>query len=244
MFEERDRVALPAMRPPKGPSAKVRDAWRARLGTGKALDEAEGLALLADYGIPVPKMQVVESVADAVKAAKAMGYPVALKTAKKGVAHKSDVGGVKLNIKDAKAVKAAYAELKKKLGPRVLVAKMAPPGVEMALGVVVDPQFGPLILIAAGGILIELLGDRRMALPPFDAAAARRDIDRLKARKLLDGMRGAKRSDIKAFAETAARLSVLAHELGDLLSELDVNPVIVSPKGCVAVDALVVPKKR
>ncbi len=239
---ERDRASWPALRPPKGPGAKVRDRWRARLAEPRGLDEAEALGLLADYAIAVPKLRVVEGADEALKAARAVGYPVALKTAMPGIAHKSDVGGVKLGLKDAKAVKGAYAELRKSLGPRVVVAAMAGKGVEMALGVVLDAQFGPLVMIGAGGILIELLGDRRMAHPPFDAVAARRDIDRLKARKLLDGMRGAPPADVRAFAEIAARLSVLASELGDLLAELDVNPVIVGAKGAVAVDALVVTK--
>jgi acyl-CoA synthetase (NDP forming) len=241
-FAHRDWRQLPPLKPPKGPVAKVRETWRARLAEGRPLDEAEGLALLAAYGIPVPKFTVAESEADALKAARAIRYPVALKTAMPGIAHKSDVGGVKLGIRDAKALKAAYRELRRKLGPRAIIAEMAGKGVEMALGVIVDAQFGPLVMIGAGGILIELLGDRRMAYPPFDAAAARRAIDRLKVRKLLDGMRGAPKSDVRAFAETAARLSVLASDMGDLLAELDVNPVIVGPKGAVAVDALVVTK--
>jgi acyl-CoA synthetase (NDP forming) len=118
---------------------------------------------------------------------------------------------------------------------------MAPPGVEVALGVVRDPTFGPLVLVAAGGVLVELLHDRKLALPPIDEDAARRLIDRLAIRPLLDGLRGAPPSDVDALARAASRLSVLALELGDLIAELDVNPVIVSPSGCVAVDALIVP---
>ena len=112
----------------------------------------------------------------------------------------------------------------------------------MALGVTIDPQFGPLVMVAGGGALIELLRDRRYALPPLDARAARRMIDALASRPLLDGARGAPAADIDALAEAAARLSVLAVELGDRIAEVDVNPVIVSAKGCVAVDALVVPR--
>jgi len=141
-------------------------------------------------------------------------------------------------------VKAAYAELKRKLGKRVIVARMAPAGIEMALGIVVDPQFGPLVMIGAGGVLIELLGDRRMALPNFDVPAARRMVDRLKVRPMLDGMRGMARCDVASFARAASRLSLLAHDLGDLLAELDVNPVIVGTKGCMAVDALIVTKTQ
>ncbi|MFO0996308.1 MAG: acetate--CoA ligase family protein [Alphaproteobacteria bacterium] len=244
LLTERNNRALPPIEAPKPVAARVLARWRERLAEPAPLDEAEGLQLLADYGVPTPKFRVVEDGAAALKAAKALGYPVALKTAMPGIAHKSDVGGVKLGLKDAKAVKAAYAELKRTLGKRVIVARMAPPGIEMALGVVVDPQFGPLVLIGAGGVLIELLGDRRMALPNFDAPAARRMIDRLKVRPMLDGLRGMPRGDVASFARAASRLSRLAHDLGDLLAELDVNPVIVGPKGAVAVDALVVTKAQ
>jgi acyl-CoA synthetase (NDP forming) len=244
LLADRDLRVLPPIEPPKPVGARVRDRWRARLSESAPLDEAEGLALLADYGVPTPKLHIVEDAAGAVKAAKALGYPVALKTAMPGIAHKSDVGGVKLGLKDAKAVKAAYAELKRKLGKRVIVARMAPAGIEMALGIVVDPQFGPLVMIGAGGVLIELLGDRRMALPNFDVPAARRMVDRLKVRPMLDGMRGMARCDVASFARAASRLSLLAHDLGDLLAELDVNPVIVGTKGCMAVDALIVTKTQ
>ena len=242
VLDHRDRAELPKIEVPKPVSAKVKARWRARLAQAETLDEAEGLALLKDYGIPVPDVRVVEDEASALKAAKAVGFPVALKTAMPGIAHKSDVGGVKLNLADAKAVKAAYGDLKKRLGSRVLVAPMAPSGVEMALGMISDDQFGPLIVIGAGGIFIEILGDRTVAMPNFDATTARRYVDKLKTRPLLDGKRGKPPSDVASFAKAASRLSLLANDLGDLLAELDVNPVIVGPKGAVAVDALVVPK--
>ena len=242
VLEYRDNGELPKVAPPKPVSAKIKSRWRARLAQPEMLDEAEGLALLKDYGIPVPDVRVVEDEVSALKAAKAVGFPVALKIAMPGIAHKSDVGGVKLNLADAKAVKAAYADLKKRLGSRVLVAPMAPSGVEMALGMISDDQFGPLVVIGAGGIFIEILGDRTVALPNFDATTARRYVDKLKTRSLLDGKRGKPPSDVASFAKAASRLSLLAQDLGDLLAELDVNPVIVGPKGAVAVDALVVPK--
>jgi hypothetical protein len=128
-----------------------------------------------------------------------------------------------------------------RLGPAVVVQEMAQPGVEMALGVVRDPQFGPLVMVAAGGVLIETLGDRCLALPPLDEARARRLVDRLDARPLLNGARGAPPTDVRSLARALSRLSVLAGDLGDLIGALDVNPLIVGPKGCVAVDALIEP---
>jgi hypothetical protein len=119
---------------------------------------------------------------------------------------------------------------------------MAPDGVEVALGVVRDPTFGPLVLVAAGGVLVELLKDRRLGLPPLDRRAARRLIDGLKIRPILDGVRGAPAADVDALARAVSALATLASDLGDRLDALDANPVIVSPSGCVAVDALVIPR--
>jgi hypothetical protein len=100
------------------------------------------------------------------------------------------------------------------------------------------------VMVAAGGVLVELLHDRKLALPPIDEDAARRLIDGLAIRPMLDGARGAPPSDVDALARAVSRLSILAVELGDLIDELDVNPVIASASGCVAVDALVVPSRR
>jgi acyl-CoA synthetase (NDP forming) len=121
---------------------------------------------------------------------------------------------------------------------------MADPGVETVLGVVNDEAFGPLIMAGTGGILVEVLKDVRFALAPFDAATARRVIDGLKVKPLLDGVRGQAPADMASFADALARLSGLAIALKDVLAEIDVNPFLVGPKGAVALDALVVPKKK
>jgi acyl-CoA synthetase (NDP forming) len=117
---------------------------------------------------------------------------------------------------------------------------MAPPGVELSLGVVRDPQFGPLCMVGAGGVLIEVLRDRQFALPPLDRSRARRLIDRLSIRPLLDGVRGAPPADVDAVADALVRVSALALDLGDVIEALDVNPLIAGPAGCVAVDAMVI----
>ena len=148
---------------------------------------------------------------------------------------------MRLGLEDRDALAAAYAEMSSRLGPDVVVQEMVEPGVEMALGIVRDPQFGPLVMVAAGGVLIETLADRRLALPPLNEAHARRLIDRLDARPLLNGVRGAPPADVASLARALSRLSVLARDLGDLIDALDVNPLIVGPNGCVAVDALVEP---
>ena len=127
------------------------------------------------------------------------------------------------------------------LGPGVLVSAMASPGVELALGIVRDEQFGPMVMAAAGGTLVEVLRDRRFALPPLEATRARAMLDRLAVRPLLDRVRGGPPADLDAVTEALVRLSVLAMELGDELEALDVNPLIAGPGGCVAVDALLPP---
>jgi hypothetical protein len=159
------------------------------------------------------------------------------------VQHKSDVGGVRLGLEDRTALADAYGELSASLGSAVTVAAMAPPGVEIHLGLVRDEQFGPLVVVAAGGVLIEVLNDRRRALPPLDAARARRLIDRLKVRPLLDGVRGQAPADVDKLADAVVALSWLAHDLGERIEALDANPVVAFVDGCVAVDALVIPAR-
>ena len=182
--------------------------------------------------------------AEAVAAADAIGYPVVLKTAAPGITHKSDVGGVRVGLTDADAVRAAYEDVAGRLGPEVAVAAMVPAGVEVALGVIVDPTFGPLVLVAAGGVLVEVLHDRRLALAPLGEDEARQLIDGLQIRPILGGVRGAPAADVDGLARAVSRLSVLASDLGDLLAALDVNPVIAGPDGCIAVDALVEPVSK
>ncbi|MEO8424402.1 MAG: acetate--CoA ligase family protein [Actinomycetota bacterium] len=233
------RARAPVVLPEPVPD-DVRERWRARLASGDDVSELEGLALLADYGVPTIDARGAASVDEALAAAQEVGWPVALKTAAPGVHHKSDVGGVALGLTDAVALRTAYEDVSSRLGPQVVVAVMAPPGVELALGIVRDPQFGPLVVIAAGGVLVEVLHDRRLSFPPLDERRAHRSIDLLRVRPLLDGVRGAPLADVDALARAASRLSVLAADLGEQLDALDVNPVIVTPDGCVVVDALVV----
>jgi acyl-CoA synthetase (NDP forming) len=237
LFADRDFRARPPVAQPEPVAREVRAKWRDRLTGGRRLEEVESLALLADYGVTVARAERVAAAEEAVGAARRIGFPVVVKTAERD--HKTEAGGVRLGIADEEGVAAAYADLSR-LGPRATVAAMAPPGVEIALGVVRDPQFGPLVLLAAGGVLVEVLRDRRMALPPVDPDGARRLIDGLAVAALLRGVRGAPPADVDALAVTVARLSVLAQDLGDLVDAVDVNPVVVGAHGAVAVDALVV----
>ena len=150
MMAFRDFRPSPGPAVPAAPSATA-DVWRVRLGQGKPLGEAEGFVLLADYGISVPAAHLVTERAAALEAARKMGASVALKTAE-DLAHKSDAGGVALNLSGDAAVAAAYDDLAGRLGPRVLVSEMVEPGVEIGLGVVNDPDFGPVVMVAARGV--------------------------------------------------------------------------------------------
>jgi acyl-CoA synthetase (NDP forming) len=239
----RDFRARPALRPSAAP-AGLRVRWHPRLAMGSALDEAESLALLADYGVCVAAHRIVESAAEAQAAAGALGFPVVLKTAMPGILHKSDQGGVKLGLTSASDVKVAYDDLAQRLGPKVLVAAMAKPALELAFGAKRDPQFGPVVMVGAGGVLIEYLRDQQCALAPFDAAEARRLIDGLALRPLLDGKRGRPPADVAALAEALARFSVLVADLDGLVTEIDVNPVAAGPDGPLALDALVIPSEK
>jgi acyl-CoA synthetase (NDP forming) len=237
----RDFTVRPRIAPPTAPAADVTARWRARLSEARPLTEGEGLELLADYGVPTMAHRVVSDVDGAVAAASDVGFPVAMKTAMPGILHKSDVGGVVLNLIDDDEVRVAYLDLADRLGPDVLIAPMLLPEVEMALGLVSDPQFGPMVLVAGGGVFIEVLGDRQLGLVPIDRPIAERMIDKLQIAPVLDGIRGRPPVDKGSVASALVGLSNLAADVGDLIAELDVNPLAVYADGCVALDALVVP---
>ncbi len=232
-FRERETFAA------KTPDRQLVDRWSSSLAGGRILPEWQSLAVLADFGVRTATCERAGSRNDVVAAASRVAYPVVLKTAAHGVLHKSELGGVVPGIQGEEQLRRAYAAMSRELGDDVLVSAMAPEGVEMFLGVKRDPQYGPVVLIGFGGILAEAIADVQFALPPFDAAHARRCVDRLRLRPLLDGVRGKPPVDIDAFCEAAARFSEMAAALGDALAEVDVNPVIVHENGVVAVDALV-----
>lgn len=240
LLDHRDRRARAPNAPPAPPGA-LASAWRARLADGAKLDEHDSLKLLRDLLLPANPSRLVENEADARLAARELGYPVVLKTA--GADHKTELDGVKLDLRDETALLAAYRDLAKRLGPRVLIAPMiAARGIEMLLGMVNDAQFGPVVVLGAGGVHVEALRDVLYAIPPFDSAHARRLVERLRCAPLLKSARHAKPLAIDAFCETAARFSGVVAALGDRLEEVDLNPVIVHPQGCVIVDALVIPR--
>jgi len=235
----RDFRTLPPDQPP-AIDADTISRWRRELAGARTLDEYDSTCLLADFHVPMNPARKVQSEDEALAAATEFGFPVVLKTAEEGILHKTDCGGVRLGLGDAAEFRQAYSDLSARLGPRVLVSPMVDVrGQELVLGMVRDETFGPLVMLGFGGINVEAIRDVACALPPFGKDAARRMLDSLQLRSLLDGLRDRPAVDIDAFCEAACRFSVLAASLGDVISEIDINPIIVHPGGCVAVDALV-----
>jgi len=217
-------------------------------GRGAALSETDSKRLLACYGIAVPQEIVARDPEQAASAASKIGGPVAIKIVSPDILHKTEAGGVRLglstpeNVREAAktilASAARYASQARIDG--ISVQQMAPAGVEIVLGVKNDRQFGPLVAVGLGGVMVELLGDTAVRLAPVDDATARAMLGSLKSRTLLTGFRGKPGVDIEGLVDTICRLSELAHDLKDVVDQIDVNPVIASQSGVVAADALIV----
>lgn len=219
------------------------EARRARGAALLAAGQATGaplLELLREYGIAAARTEPAADIDAVLAAASAIGYPVVLKTDEPAILHKSDAGGVLLGVRGPAELTAAYRDLCARLGPRALVSETIPAGPELALGIARDADLGPLIVVGAGGVLVELLADRSVALPPVDEEQASRMLGRLRVSRLLAGVRGAPPADIGAVIRSITGLSALTIELGDELAALDVNPLICGPAGAIAVDALAV----
>jgi acetate---CoA ligase (ADP-forming) len=192
---------------------------------------------------------LTQSAEDAAAAADRMGLPVVLKIESAQITHKSDVGGVALKLSNEAEVKNAYAQMITEVSRRsatakidgIIVQRMASAGVEMILGIKLDPLFGPVVLCGFGGILVELLKDVSIGIPPLSRKQAHDMLERLRGFSILAGVRGKSAADIDALCDAIVGVSRLAWGLGDQLAGLDINPLIVLPegKGVVAVDALV-----
>lgn len=239
LFSYRDFLLLERSHPPEAPVGAV-EQWQGKLANGRHLDEAESSRMLRDFGITTNACVLAESESAVIAAAGVLDFPLVLKTASPGVEHKSGQAGVFLNLGTEEDLLAAYRDLHQRLGSRVLIASMIGAGVEMILGSKQDPQFGPIVLLGFGGTHAELYKDVAFGLPPFDAQWARKLLDRLKLRPLLDGMRGMNACNIDSFCDMAAKFSAMVHVLRDHLAEIDINPVIVGKNASIAVDALAI----
>ena len=238
-FQQRQAPEMPTLDPQKVIH------WRQRLQSQQQVSEVLASQFLADLDIPMVLGAEVATESQLIEAAGQLDYPLVLKTAEPGIAHKSDQGGVILNIPSQAKLLEAYQHLAQRLGSAAMLAPMVESaGVEMIMGISTDKQFGPVVVLGFGGIYAELLKDTTVLLPPFDSATAAEAIGRLRMSPMLAGVRGSPAVDIQAYATAAARLSVLAVEFADLIAEIDINPVKVMASGCLGLDALMLLKSR
>lgn len=215
---------------------------------GTCLTESQSRQLFKLWDIACNEQVLCTSPQEAVLAAERLGYPVVAKIQAPDIQHKSDIGGVKLALKDEHAVRAAWTDIMSAVSGLTLpngiegisIQKMIPPGVEMFIGTRVDPAFGPTIVYGFGGTLVEVLKDVAVSLAPVTPQEVMASLDKLRMRKLLDGVRGAPPCDIAFFANQVARVSELAADLVSEISEIDINPVVLHQQAGVAIDGLVV----
>ncbi|MER6483638.1 acetate--CoA ligase family protein [Streptomyces virginiae] len=232
---------------PRTPSPSYRKA-QALMRPGQQLSEHAAKQLLRAYGIRVPREQLVTSAAAAVRAAGLVGYPVVMKASGPQLGHKTELGLVKIGLTSASQIRDAYRELtdiaRYENVPLdgILVCQMVERGVEMVVGVTQDDLFGPTVTVGLGGVLVEVLHDAAVRVPPFGEDQARAMLTELRGHALLEGVRGAPPADVDALVEVILRIQRMAMEFGDELSELDINPLMVLPRGqgAVALDALAI----
>ncbi|MBV9248987.1 MAG: acetate--CoA ligase family protein [Acetobacteraceae bacterium] len=231
--------------------AETREAARELIAasSGRTLTEREAKQVLALYGVLVVGERLATSLDDAVNAAGALGYPVVLKVESPDLPHKTEAGVIRLNLRDANEVRAAYDAVMANAAavsppPRingVLVQPMVLQGVEMVVGARIDPLFGPLVVAGLGGILVELLKDTALAPAPLAYEQAMEMLRSLKGVRLLEGFRNMPPVDMNRLAEVICNVARLAADNRDIIAELDVNPLICIGDRIVAVDALIVP---
>ncbi len=248
--EAAERQPGAGMTPKERASRIARVSELVKASDGPILNEADAKKVLSCYGIPTPLERVVNSLEEALHAADEIGYPVVLKFISSTVLHKSDIGGVHLDIRTHQDLSRAFEMLR--TNARVhgvpeegyLVAQFIAGGVEMALGIHNDPEVGPLVMVGAGGVLLELIKDVEFIAPPVNVTLANEAIRRLKSHKLLSGFRGRPPLDTNALCSAMTQLAALAEECGGLILSVDINPIVVLPQGCIAVDAAIVLKGR
>ncbi len=217
-----------------------------------SIDELDAMEILDQAGIPTASARRARDAAQAAAAAEALGFPVVLKIASADIVHKSDIGGAKLHLTNADQVRAAFDDVMRAAAAQcpeaqvdgVLVARMLPAGVEMAIGVNNDPTFGPMVMAGIGGVLIEVLRDVAFELAPFDKPEALAMLRRLRGYAILQGARGAPPADVDALANALVQLSRFAWAHADRIESIDINPLMVFAEGdgIAAADAVIVPR--
>jgi hypothetical protein len=245
-FQTRWRRDRPESAPDLG--VERRDATRKMMvDAGPALCEVDAKKVLALNGIGDPKKErIVFTEVEAVSAADILGYPVALKVQSPKLLHKTEAGALALALGSAEDVRLAYRKLDEIAGKLsatdrrgILVQEMAPAGVEVIVGVKRDPQFGPIVALGLGGILVELLDDVVLAPAPITRARALELVQELRGARIFAGLRGKDAADVGALAELLHSISLFAAAHGDMVEEIDLNPVIVHRQGLSIVDALI-----
>ena len=242
------RQAQTTRRSPSSAQQAARSALSDARSRGAALSETDSKRVLACYGIAIPQEILARDPEHAALAAGRIGGPVAIKVVSPDILHKTEAGGVRLGLSTPENVREAAMNILASVcryAPQaridgISVQQMAPPGLEIVLGVRNDRQFGPLIAAGLGGIMVELLRDTAVRLAPVDEQAARAMLASLQGHALLTGFRGKPGVDIDGLVDTICRLSELAHDLSDIIDQIDVNPVIASASGVMAADALIV----
>ncbi len=213
----------------------------------KVITEEASKSILKSYGVKVPPYALVTSPKQAVKAAKKIGYPLVMKIVSPQILHKTDVGGVKVGIDNDKDVKKTFNDMYKRLSKKkgvevkgVLLEKMVPKGVELIVGLQVDPQFGPVIMVGLGGVMTEVFKDVAFRMLPITIADAKSMLDELKGAKILKGFRGSKPIDVDMLAKALVQIGKLGVENADYVNSIDFNPVVVYPKSYYVVDAKII----
>lgn len=219
----------------------------ARRDGRKSLLETEAKTVCREYGIPVTKFELAKTEDEAVNFAKAIGFPIVLKIVSPDIIHKSDIGGVMINLKSPDEVRQAYADISRNVQKRapkakimgVLVQEMAPTSTEVIVGAFKDPQFGPAIMFGLGGVFVEVLKDVTFRVAPITREDACEMISEVKAYPLLKGYRNTPPADLGAITEILLNVSRLVMDHTEI-KELDLNPVIVYEKGAKTVDARII----
>jgi 3-hydroxypropionyl-CoA synthetase (ADP-forming) len=213
----------------------------------KVITEEASKSILKSYGVKVPPYALVTSPKEAVKAAKKIGYPLVMKIVSPQILHKTDVGGVKVGIDNDKDVKKTFNDMYKRLSKKkgvevkgVLLEKMVPKGVELIVGLQVDPQFGPVIMVGLGGVMTEVFKDVAFRMLPITTADAKSMLEELKGSKILKGFRGSKPIDMDMLAKALVQIGKLGVDNADYVNSIDFNPVVVYPKSYYVVDAKII----
>jgi acyl-CoA synthetase (NDP forming) len=240
---------------PRPAAARVRRLLAAA-PSGGALSELAAKRVIQAYGLKPSRDRLCVTAVEAVEAAARIGYPVVMKASSPVLTHKTELGLVAVGVSTATAVRSTFADLQRRArqaagrrGPvdGVLVCETVRDGVEMVLGLAQDPLVGPVIMCGLGGVFVEVLGDVSFRVPPFGRDEAARMVRELRGYPILEGVRGAKPADVDALLDAIMNVQRLALDLAgpsspDGIAELDINPLVVRPRGAVALDALVVRK--